>query len=60
MRKFSNKKLQNIILIALIIILVGVIFAIYIREKEEKNIASNENIEDLQLMKNKRNLKLNQ
>ena len=49
MRKFSNKKLQNIILIALIIILVGVIFAIYIREKEEKNIASNENIEDLQL-----------
>lgn len=38
MRKFSNKKLQNIILIALIIILVGVIFAIYIREKEEKTL----------------------
>ena len=49
MRKVSSKKLQNIILIALIIILVGVISAIYIKEKEEKNISSNENIEDLQL-----------
>ena len=51
MGKFFNKKLQNIILISLIVILVGVIAAIYIKEKNEKNVVSNENVADLQLNK---------